>query len=366
MAINKDSNTYTISFAVILVVVVGGLLAFISTSLKPLQESNVKNEKKQNILNCLPGLNFERSDAEANFNVYVKRRVILDYSGNLIEGSERTFENEIDVKDELEAFNVNLQKEYRSIAVSDRKYPLFECQILHVSVNITYPDSFKIEEDSIIKHFEKALDTIKGLEKLNSNAFQGTGSVKLVFNLQLPPSNEAERMVEDALRRARSYKINEFERFFAKVLDIDPTIQLEAKTYYVIPVTGKGLWDAIWGYISVKSDGETIAGAIFDHKAETPGLGAEINKDEFENQFIKNENGDPLKIGRVSSIADLSPDNFKSIKVVKPGSLTDPDAEVDGISGGTFTSVGVQEMLKRTFYVYYKHFNERNLQTAKL
>ncbi len=269
MAINKDSNTYTISFAVILVVVVGGLLAFISTSLKPLQESNVKNEKKQNILNCLPGLNFERSDAEANFNVYVKRRVILDYSGNLIEGSERTFENEIDVKDELEAFNVNLQKEYRSVAVSDRKYPLFECE-------------------------------------------------------------------------------------------------LEDQTYYVIPVTGKGLWDAIWGYISVKSDGETIAGAIFDHKAETPGLGAEINKDEFENQFIKNENGDPLKIGRVSSIADLSPDNFKSIKVVKPGSLTDPDAEVDGISGGTFTSVGVQEMLKRTFYVYYKHFNERNLQTAKL
>ena len=61
------------------------------------------------------------------------------------------------------------------------------------------------------------------------------------------------------------------------------------------PVTGKG-FDAIWGYISVESDGETIAGAIFDHKAETPGLGAEINKDEFENQFIKNR-GVPLKLG---------------------------------------------------------------------
>ena len=73
MAINKDSNAYTISFAIILVVIVGGLLAFVSTSLKPLQESNVKNEKKQNILNCLPGLNFERSQAQDNFNVYVKK-----------------------------------------------------------------------------------------------------------------------------------------------------------------------------------------------------------------------------------------------------------------------------------------------------
>ncbi len=271
MEINKDSNAYTISFAVILVVLVGGLLAFISTSLKPLQDSNVKNEKKQNILNCLPGLNFERSQAEENFNIYVKKRVILDYNGVPLEGSERTFENEIDVKDELEAFNVNLQKEYRSVELTKRKYPLFECE-------------------------------------------------------------------------------------------------LEGKTYFVIPVTGKGLWDAIWGYISVESDGETIAGAIFDHKAETPGLGAEINKDEFENQFIKNQNGVPLKIGTAASIASLTPENFKSIDVVKPGSLSDPDYEVNGISGGTFTSVGVQEMLKRTFYVYYKHFNETDLksQTAKL
>jgi Na+-transporting NADH:ubiquinone oxidoreductase subunit NqrC len=51
---------------------------------------------------------------------------------------------------------------------------------------------------------------------------------------------------------------------------------------------------------------------------------------------------------------------------VKPGSLSDKLTQVDGISGGTFTSVGVQEMLKRTFYVYYKHFNENKLETANL
>ena len=263
MAINKDSNAYTISFAIILVVLVGGLLAFVSTSLKPMQLSNVKNEKKQNILNSLPGINFERSEAEGNFNKYVKKRVILDYSGEVVEGSVKTSEDDIKDKDTLDAFNIDLQKEYRNTAVNDRNYPLFECEI-------------------------------------------------------------------------------------------------DGKTFYVLPVTGKGLWDAIWGYISVESDGESIAGAVFDHKAETPGLGAEINKDEFEDQF------DALKIGKTKANTELSATNFRSIKVVKPGSLSDKLTQVDGISGGTFTSVGVQEMLKRTFYVYYKHFNENKLETANL
>ncbi|MDG2370141.1 MAG: NADH:ubiquinone reductase (Na(+)-transporting) subunit C [Flavobacteriales bacterium] len=263
MAINKDSNAYTISFAIILVVLVGGLLAFVSTSLKPMQLSNVKNEKKQNILNSLPGINFERSEAEGNFNKYVKKRVILDYTGNVVDGSVKTSTDDIKDKDTLDAFNIDLQKEYRNIAVEARNYPLFECEI-------------------------------------------------------------------------------------------------DGKTFYVLPVTGKGLWDAIWGYISVESDGESIAGAVFDHKAETPGLGAEINKDEFEDQF------DALKIGRIKSNSELSAANFRSIKVVKPGSLSDKLTQVDGISGGTFTSVGVQEMLKRTFYVYYKHFNENKLETANL
>jgi Na+-transporting NADH:ubiquinone oxidoreductase subunit C len=263
MAINKDSNAYTISFAIILVVIVGGLLAFVSTSLKPLQQSNVKNEKKQNILNSLPGISFERSEAEGNFNEYVKKRVILDYTGKVVDGSVKTFADDIKDKDTLDAFNIDLQKEYRNIAVEDRNYPLFECEI-------------------------------------------------------------------------------------------------DSKIYYVLPVMGKGLWDAIWGFISVESDGETIAGAVFDHKGETPGLGAEINRDDFEDQF------DALKIGRIKSNSELSAANFRSIKVVKPGSLSDKLTQVDGISGGTFTSVGVQEMLKRTFYVYYKHFNENKLETANL
>ncbi|OKZ03939.1 MAG: NADH:ubiquinone reductase (Na(+)-transporting) subunit C, partial [Alistipes sp. 58_9_plus] len=44
----------------------------------------------------------------------------------------------------------------------------------------------------------------------------------------------------------------------------------------VIPVYGAGLWDAIWGYIALEPDLNTVKGIVIDHKGETPGLGAEI------------------------------------------------------------------------------------------
>ena len=85
MAINKDSNLYTIVFAFILVAIVGGVLAFVSQTLKPLQQENLKNEKKQNILNSIPSLkSIERKDAGEEFGKYVKKRIILDHEGNQI------------------------------------------------------------------------------------------------------------------------------------------------------------------------------------------------------------------------------------------------------------------------------------------
>ncbi|HRU69407.1 MAG TPA: FMN-binding protein, partial [Bacteroidia bacterium] len=54
---------------------------------------------------------------------------------------------------------------------------------------------------------------------------------------------------------------------------------------YVVPVRGKGLWGPIWGYIAFKDDLNTIKGVRFDHKGETPGLGAEINTEHFQSQF---------------------------------------------------------------------------------
>lgn len=113
-------------------------------------------------------------------------------------------------------------------------------------------------------------------------------------------------------------------------------IQNNSTTSYVVPVRGMGLWGPVWGNIAFESDFNTIAGATFDHKGETPGLGAEINTDWFETEFkgktIFDDNG-----------------NFVSVKVVKGGvanSSIPVSHGVDAISGGTITSDGVSLMLE--------------------
>jgi len=99
----------------------------------------------------------------------------------------------------------------------------------------------------------------------------------------------------------------------------------------IIPVEGKGLWGPVWGYISLRSDMNTIYGATFDHKGETPGLGAEINTTPFESMFI----GKKL----------FEADKFVSIGVLKGGAKDDDLHNVDAISGGTITSKGLEKML---------------------
>jgi len=113
---------------------------------------------------------------------------------------------------------------------------------------------------------------------------------------------------------------------------------------YIIPVYGKGLWGPIWGYVALDNDLSTIYGANFSHKGETPGLGAEIDTKDFQSKFfgkqIFNENG-----------------LFVSVSILK-GGTANPDSkyEIDGISGGTITSVGVDEMLKDCLSSYEPYF----------
>jgi Na+-transporting NADH:ubiquinone oxidoreductase subunit C len=101
--------------------------------------------------------------------------------------------------------------------------------------------------------------------------------------------------------------------------------------FYILSVFGKGLWDDIWGYIALEDDLNTIAGAAFDHKAETPGLGAEIKDNPT---FSKNFEG--TKIFKEDG-------EFVSINVYKKAK--DKVHAVDGISGATITCVGVSDML---------------------
>jgi Na+-transporting NADH:ubiquinone oxidoreductase subunit C len=112
--------------------------------------------------------------------------------------------------------------------------------------------------------------------------------------------------------------------------------------FSIIPVKGTGLWGPIWGYIALKSDFNTIYGAIFNHKSETPGLGAEIATPNFSGQFSDKQ------------IFDEG--NFVSILVMKGGAEKGNVHQVDAISGGTITSKAVEEMLKSSIGEYLNYF----------
>ena len=115
--------------------------------------------------------------------------------------------------------------------------------------------------------------------------------------------------------------------------------EVEGETKYVLPLYGAGLWGPIWGYVALNADKETIYGVYFSHAGETPGLGAEItNREKFQVPFI----------GKKA----LNADNEVVISVVKNGKVQNPDTEVDGISGGTITSQGVDAMLKSSIGLY--------------
>ena len=221
MDVNK--NSYTFIFAGVMVIIVAALLSFAATSLKPMQDKNVAQEKKQNILSSI-GVEVSREQAEEDYGKYIKEQLVIN-NGKKVEG--------------IDAFTVELAKEINK-APADRNAPLY-------------------------------------------------------------------------------------------------IAEKDGEKFYIIPLRGKGLWGPIWGYISLKGDINTVSGATFGHKGETPGLGAEIVAAGFTSQFpnkkILNDNGD-----------------FVSIQVMKGNASN--DHEVDGISGGTITSVGVQDMLEDCIQAY--------------
>ncbi len=116
--------------------------------------------------------------------------------------------------------------------------------------------------------------------------------------------------------------------------------------FYITSVRGNGLWDEIWGNIALKDDMNTIVGASFDHKGETPGLGAEIKDNpQFSRQF---------KEKKIYS----STDEYQSVKVAKGKAKKGNVHGVDGISGATVTCDGVSEMLQRGIKYYEPYFNK--------
>jgi len=125
--------------------------------------------------------------------------------------------------------------------------------------------------------------------------------------------------------------------------------QVDGKEVYVVPVRGKGLWDAIWGFVAMDKD-MVIQGVYFDHKGETPGLGAEIKQRYFMDDF----QGEGF----------LVDGQFAPITVAKgnndPKNNLKNDQEVDALAGATITGDGLSAMLKKDIRLYVPFFKTLN------
>lgn len=109
---NKQGNTYTFLYSVILVVVVAALLSIVSLSLQPRQDENRQNEKRQNILSAIHIASTAENSAEL-FNKYIKEQFILNAKGEKIDGK---------------AFNIDIAKEYKK-AADQRELPVFVANV---------------------------------------------------------------------------------------------------------------------------------------------------------------------------------------------------------------------------------------------
>ncbi|MCL8006703.1 Na(+)-translocating NADH-quinone reductase subunit C [Gelidibacter japonicus] len=245
MAIDTDKNSYTVIFAIVMVIVVGSILAGLAQGLKPLVKANERFEIQQNILYAM-GINANEGPSDVEFipadkveDVF-KSTITKQY---VIEGDK--------VTEDPQAYMIDIKKEEAKAKDPNytRKLPLFE----------------------------------------------------------------GER---------------------------------DGNPIYVIPIRGKGLWDAIWGFVAVNNE-MVVQGVFFDHAGETPGLGSEIKQryfmDDFEGEHLLNESG-----------------VFKGITVAKgnadPRNDRKTDNAVDAIAGATITGDGVTAMIKKDLRMYVPYF----------
>jgi Na+-transporting NADH:ubiquinone oxidoreductase subunit C len=243
MSKKTDSNLYTLLFAVGMVLIVGSLLAFFASALKPKITENKRIEKQQNILYAM-GVNendassaifISKDKVGEEFSKYVTKQLV-------IEGTT--------ISEDAKAYLIDIKKQQTAAKEEKvRKLPLFVG-----------------EKDGL--------------------------------------------------------------------------------TFYIAPIRGKGLWDAIWGYVAMNAD-MVVQGAYFDHKGETAGLGANIKLRFFMDDFI----GEHL----------LKDGSFKGITVSKsnndPKNNDKTDNEVDAIAGATITGDGVSAMIKSELKKYVPFFN---------
>lgn len=171
--------------------------------------------------------------------------------------------------------------------------------------------------------------------------------------------NEKGEVIDDYTaankENSKAFKINLKEQLFNKASNKPYELALyiiekDGQKINIIPLRGVGLWGPVWGNVALNDDFNTVIGVTFDHKSETPGLGAEIATAPFQDQFpgktIFDESGKFVSVGVVKGGISNLPADVQSHKV-------------DAISGGTITSTGVSDMLKNVLESYVPYIEKR-------
>ncbi|MBF8148464.1 Na(+)-translocating NADH-quinone reductase subunit C [Winogradskyella sp. F6397] len=205
------------------------------------------------------------------------------------------------------------------------------------------------------KRFEKQQNI---LYAMGINANEGTSDVAFISTDEVEDKFEStitkQYVIEgtEASENSEAYLID-IKKEEAKAKDPNYKRKLplfegekDGEPIYVIPIRGKGLWDAIWGFVAVDKS-MTVQGVFFDHAGETPGLGAEIKQryfmDDFEGESLFDESG-----------------AFKGITVAKgnadPKNERKTDNAVDAIAGATITGDGITAMIKKDLKMYVPYF----------
>ncbi len=122
---------------------------------------------------------------------------------------------------------------------------------------------------------------------------------------------------------------------------------------YILPLYGAGLWDAIWGYIALETDMNTIAGITLAHAGETPGLGARITESDVQARYVGKKIFD--ESGALVAVQMMKGEGKD---------YSSDDHKVDGMSGATITGNGVNNMLKAYLGNYEAYIKGKSSQSA--
>lgn len=226
--LNTNTNGYTILFLVLMVLVVGGALATVSSLAKPIIDKNEELDTKSKILQSV---SFE-GEGQAVLDEYDQhiKAIAVNSKGEILKG--------------VDGYSVNLKNEYKK-PLEERQLPVF-----------------------IYKN--------------------------------------------------------------------------KGKKSYILPLIGLGLWDEVNGFVSFKSNLKTLKGAAFDHVGETPGLGAEITKPKFEDQFK-----DATAYNKAGEFV---------LKIYKQGKSPGGKSDIDGLAGATLTTEGMDNMMQNCIPNYENYF----------